>query len=124
MSANPSKHLGRVRGVDPRHQPPARVNTDRAYAAASCVLPTPRIPETARTTVTPGPLSAKLGQQLCPGLERRCPLRHLPDQRQPRALRRRWQAHCECTNRPQVDGGIRDATLEASGQYDHETTER
>ena len=30
---------------------------DRAYAAASWVLPTPRIPVTARTTVTPGPLS-------------------------------------------------------------------
>ena len=30
---------------------------DRAYAAASCVLPTPRIPVTARTTVTPGPLA-------------------------------------------------------------------
>ena len=28
---------------------------DRAYAAATWVLPTPRIPVTARTTDTPGP---------------------------------------------------------------------
>ena len=58
---------------------------DRAYAAATCVLPTPRIPVTARTTVTPGPLCAQPGHQLGARLECRRPLRHLPDHHRPGA---------------------------------------
>ena len=57
MSASPfSTVAGSAALTHATSRQPASIH-DRAYAAASCVLPTPRIPVTARTTVTPGPLS-------------------------------------------------------------------